>query len=685
MKLLLLVADQPEQLTQLSDLLVSEYSLFTAASVDEGLDYLRMTRVDVVIAAFSAPNIPVGSFLQQVKSLQPNCATLYVADPYQASEPVSEQTFPASDFLIRRPFHREELQQVLKQATAKQRLMEEIDVLRGHDVSSTGPFSSKVASLPHDDVARLNRIGPILRNFTKAFSTNFDLQGALIQFLDAIGEFVRPSRLSIMVWNPANRLFEIRAELGFPPQVVNQLNLPRDEGLAKWLWSEARLIQRVEVERQLHLPACMDIHREMEVLKAAVCIPLLASGTLVGILNLGERVTGSEYSQDELEILYSLANHIAVGIQDINLHQEVQAQKVFTEKILRYMGSGVITIDTDEKITLCNHRAAEILDTNWAQVQKAQVGILPAPLGGLLSQTLHDGVSFQNHRVTLAGDPIPIRVNTYQIFDEQGVVAGSVMVFDDLTYQKLLDEERRRTNQLDFLNKGVGRMAHEIKNPLVSIQTFAELLDDNYDDPEFRNHFRRVVSNDIQTIDGITEKLVGFASDIIYQFEFGDLNRLIDNLVATHVSDRKAAHPNANGADGRGGYCCDIEIVSTDEIPALKFDSEQLHKALTYLTAFLEQGIENEGKILLSSQLVQHDVQLPDGDWACLKITGKGHKLPPEELQQLFDPFDMDRNTIIDVGPCVSQKIIEEHGGRISVRQDENGDTAFTVALPIGH
>jgi two-component system sensor histidine kinase AtoS len=305
-------------------------------------------------------------------------------------------------------------------------------------------------------------------------------------------------------------------------------------------------------------------------------------------------------------------------------------------------------------------------------------------LGDLLLQTLHQGITFQNHRVVLADNQIPMRVHTYQIHDEQGAVAGSVIVFDDLTYQKLLDEERRRTSQLDFLNKVVGRMAHEIKNPLVSIQTFAELLNDHYDDPEFRNHFRRVVNNDIQTIDGITEKLVGFASDIHYQFEYDDLNRLLEQLVTAHATESKAT-PNSNGADSRGAFSCGMEIVAKDELPTIKFDTEQLRKALGYLAAFLEQGIENDGKILLSSQHVQHDPKLPEGKWACLKMTGQGRQLPPEELKHIFDPFDMSQNTIIDVGPCVSQKIIEEHGGRLSVKQETNGDTTFTIALPIAH
>ncbi|HEX2277706.1 MAG TPA: histidine kinase dimerization/phospho-acceptor domain-containing protein [Candidatus Tectomicrobia bacterium] len=102
----------------------------------------------------------------------------------------------------------------------------------------------------------------------------------------------------------------------------------------------------------------------------------------------------------------------------------------------------------------------------------------------------------------------PLEVSTYQIFDEQRQVSGSVMVFEDLTAQKQLDEERRRADRLDFLNRVVGHIAHEIKNPLVSIKTFAELIDDHYDDPEFRRHFSNVMKYDVQILIALQKNLL---------------------------------------------------------------------------------------------------------------------------------------------------------------------------------
>ena len=258
--------------------------------------------------------------------------------------------------MLRRPFSREDLQHAIDQALEKQRMVEELASWRSQSHSQPLPAPPKIGG----DLS-LARIGQILRDFAKAFSANSDLSHALNLFLDAIGDFLRPSRLSILVRNPS-REFEIKAHRGLQPKVAESLRLRLNEGLPLWLLTEARIIHRAEVENAPHTPDYLEIHREMQALRAIASIPLIAGGTLVGILNLGERVTGLPYSDDELEILFNLASQIAISIQDITLYDEFQYQKMFIENILTHMSSGVITIGTDEKVRIFNHRAAEILE-----------------------------------------------------------------------------------------------------------------------------------------------------------------------------------------------------------------------------------------------------------------------------------------------------------------------------------
>jgi PAS domain-containing protein len=522
MKALLLVANKQERLAQLQKLLGEMHTLFTAESPADAVEFLQLTKVDVVVGAFDTRSPSIVQFFEQVKTVQRHCVTLYLAPPPPPDGAGEDTSFPRTDFVLRRPFSREELCQVIEQALEKQHLLEELASVRSQAGAQPAPVNPK----PNSDVS-LSRIGQILRDFAKAFSAKSDLHRALNLFLDAIGEFLRPSRMSILVRNTTSREFEIRAHRGLQPQIAEGLRLRGNEGLPLWLMTEARILHRAEVEAHLHTPTYLDVHREMQALRTVASIPLIASGSLVGILNLGERVTGLPYTDDELEILFGLACQVAVSIQDINLHEELQSQKTCIENILAHMRSGVITIGTDEKIRIYNHQAAEILGKPPAEVIDEDLRHLPSPLGDLLYETLAQGVTYHKHQVTLAADKRPLQVSTYQIFDELRRVAGSTLVFEDLTAQKQLNEEQRRADQLDFLHKFVGRMAHEIKNPLVSIKTFVELLEYQYEDPELRDQFFHIVKYDVQNLDRITEKLLNFANKRSYRFEYGDLNSAV--------------------------------------------------------------------------------------------------------------------------------------------------------------
>jgi nitrogen-specific signal transduction histidine kinase len=679
MRSLLLVADTRERFTELQKLLGDAYTLFIAESQGDALECLQLTKVDVVVGAFESRALETVQFFEQAKVLQPNCVTLYLAPPLPPDSAGSEMFIPQSDFCIRHPFSGDELRLTITQAIEKQQL---IEGLASHREQS----SVQQPSIPLKPAGELSlaRIGQILRDFAKAFSSNFDLERALNLFLDAVGELLRPSRLSILVRNRTTRAFEVRAYRGLRPKVAESLRLRADEGLPRWLTTEARIIHRAEVESHLRIPTYLEIHREMQALRSVASIPLIAAGALVGILNLGERVTGLPYNDDELEILFSLAGQAAIGIQDIHLYQELQYQKIFIENILTYMSSGVISIGRDERIRIFNHRAAEILEKPPAEVLHEDLRRIPSPLGDLLHETLHHGVTYHNCEISLAAGKRPLEVSTYQIFDEQRQVSGSVMVFEDLTAQKQLNEERRRADRLDFLHRVVGHIAHEIKNPLVSIKTFAELIDNQYDDPEFRRHFANIVKCDVQALDNITEKLIDFSRKITYRFEYGDINMIIRNCISSLIFNTQCSLKyhleDYNTKQVFKPDISNIDIIYEENLPPVEFDEEQFVKALIYILVYLMSNMNITGKIAISSNVglsEYYDKSI------CIMITGIGCRLPDTELQQLFDPFNIEQSNLIDVGPCIAQKIIEEHGGHLNVRQAKDGYTTFVISLPV--
>jgi nitrogen-specific signal transduction histidine kinase len=258
------------------------------------------------------------------------------------------------------------------------------------------------------------------------------------------------------------------------------------------------------------------------------------------------------------------------------------------------------------------------------------------------------------------------------------------MVFEDLTAQKQLDEERRRADRLDFLNRVVGHVAHEIKNPLVSIKTFAELIDDQYDDPAFRRHFADIVKRDVQALDNITEKLIDFSRKVTYRFEYADINTPIKNAISFLISNTKYSMKYESERHNTTQLfkldSADKIDVTYEDLPLIKFDQDQLEKAFIYILLYLMSNMQSSGKIMMS---LNSDRSEQHNSSVRITITGVNCRLSNTELEQLFDPFNNEESNLIDVGPCIAQKIIEEHDGHLHVQQENNGHTTFVIALPI--
>jgi len=171
MRSLLLIADTREQLTELQKLLGDAYTLFIAESQGDALECLQITKVDVVVGAFETRAVEIVQPFEQAKVLQPHCVTLYLAPPLPPNNAGRERFVPQSDSSIRRPFSGDELRLTVKQAIEKQQLIEGL-------ASHREQGSVQRPSLPLKPTGELSlaRIGQILRDFAKAFSSNFDLE-----------------------------------------------------------------------------------------------------------------------------------------------------------------------------------------------------------------------------------------------------------------------------------------------------------------------------------------------------------------------------------------------------------------------------------------------------------------------------------------------------------------------------
>ena len=655
---------------------LEDTSVFTAATDEEALRTLRLTEMELILKEAAPPFRNLSAFITRVRHLVPTAVIVCVLGP-GAVPSDDEGAAEAADFVLLQPFTSRHLQSVLKQAEDKLRLLQEVAALRASRRPMTESGHDEPAPSP---TASAHALTQMVKEFAKALAAGFDLPRVLDQFLDGVAELVRPGRAAILLADGETRHYRVRAYRGLAPHVVDSLTLAADSGLPLWLATEGRLIQLEEAQSRLADPASREIARELAVLQSIVAIPLSSHGELVGILTLGQRISGGGYGRGETETLFNLGTHLATAIRDIRLHHQLEYEKEFNERILASMSSGVITIDPDERVVAINRRAEEILGMPARDVLHYDLRVLPSPLGDMLFEALSKGRPVARTEVQLALRNLPLEVSTYPVMGDHTEPMGAVLVFEDLTAQRQLAQERRGAEQLQLLTQVVARIADEIKNPLVSINAFMELIGERYDDATFRNQFSSVVGRDVRRLVQIFDKLAALVNDGDYKRETLDLRQAAEEGLAelgaqalptgetqarllTFIDESTQKHVTAT--------------LSHEGVSFLvRGDHGMFKKAMSYLVWYLLRKTPGpEAKISVSISHLAADERVR------LTVASRSAEVRPEELQGIFDPIQVVQENLIDVGPSVSQRILESQGGRLEAKQGR-GEVSFTASLP---
>jgi PAS domain S-box-containing protein len=626
------------------------FTIFEASSDSEALKTLRLVEIDLVLRDSAGPAGALSTFVSGSRDVAPSALVVAVG--------AAGEEEAVADFMVPDGFTTRELDAVLRHALEKQRLVREIKMLRTPSSTPHTPARGGATEETSWDNAALARV---LKAFSRVFAAGFDLRRVLDTFLEAIGDVVRPTRVAVLLPDADGREFRIAAHRGLAPQIVQSVRLPAAEGLPRWLASQGRPLA-------LHDVSDADLVRELKLLQGVVATPLLAHGDLVAILVLGQPVFGAGYSRAEIETLFDLVTQLATVIRDIALHQQLEREKEFTERILSHMSSGVITIGRDQRVGTMNRRAEEILGLSAHAVVGQDLRILPSPLGDLLFDTLSSGRAMPRTEIQLALRRLWIELTTYVIRDEESAPLGAVLVFEDLTAQKELAAQKREADQFQLLTRVVARIADEIKNPLVSINTFIELIGERYDDPDFRRHFSSVVRRDVRRLVEVFEKLAGLVTEGELNFATVDAYEAVTQLVEA-----------IDLADGGLGKHLQLDVAPASEPFPVKVDATQLRKALSYLIRYLTHNSPNDlAKISLS---VGRHAEPGGGHDVRILVGSRTAAVSAEKLERLFDPVQMVQESLIDVGPAVSQRLVEALGGRLGVKQTRH-ELSFVVSLP---
>lgn len=655
LKLVLLICKRESAVRAVRNFVPESYTVLESEMDYKGLQLLRNVATGVVMIDITTPGVL--PWIEEAHNCRPEWTFLGVA-----GDPGRSGVAPGYFYdVIHPPFTSEQVSSLLGRSWERGQLLFELQALK-KKVNGPERSTPPNPSFSHRQKER------VLREFSRVLNNNFDQDRLLELFLDAVTELVPVGKLSILLLHEGSGDYVVSAQRGLDPTFYSGLSFKSSQGLMSWLAVEGRIL-RVEGVEEISGSAGIsagEAIQEMQLLQAVVSIPLMVHGQLVGTLNLGPKITGASFHEDEQETLYILSGNIALALRDIQLHHQLRYQKLYIESILQRMNSGVLAINRDDNITALNGRARKILALQSEEVIGKDLRCLPSPLGELLYETLSTGKTYHKEEIELVRGRIPLEISTHQLVNEGQDVLGSVMIFDDVSERKRFELERRQADQLDVLNRFVSQLAHEIKNPMVAIQTFSELLPEKFNESAFRDLFTRTVRQEVKRLNGLVEQLIAFSTPISYKYDIAETHEILDlGLLLLQEQGKGSQTP--------------VETSYCGEQLYVKADKALLSKAISYLLSSF-RAVEEGGNLYVRTS---YDKLLFGCGGVSICFWDSKTKVGSMDVEKIFEPLCAKHDYHISLGLPVSRKIFEDHGGCVEASSIKDKFLKFEVRLPI--
>jgi len=231
---------------------------------------------------------------------------------------------------------------------------------------------------------------------------------------------------------------------------------------------------------------------------------------------------------------------------------------------------------------------------------------------------------------------------------------------EDVT--QLAVEEKR-----DLLERLLARLAHEIRNPLSSLDVHVQLLEEDLSAlaPDTRDQLNPrlgIIRGELHRLESIVSQFLRLAGPSTLDLELVEVPQIIH-----HVCE--LLRPEAAARQ--------IEISAQMEpaLPQIEADAVRLTQALVNLVINAIQAVERNGRIEVTARF--------SGDALVIAVLDSGPGIPQEKLASIFDPFFTTKTEGHGLGLWIAQQIVAAHGGRLIPQNRPQGGAAFTIHLPI--
>ena len=459
----------------------------------------------------------------------------------------------------------------------------------------------------------------------------------------------------------------LAASHGLPADVASGLGSAFSSGLLGCFEHNPGLIDRSAIPDQMAASPAAGLfgiaRKEMQLLGMRLAAPLLCAGRVCGAVLTGDKASGQNYSFEDRDLFSGLARSASIILENAGLYQQAARQEQGLQSLLASIPLGVIVIGSDQRIALMNRTAARTLQVPEGDLIGQSVQRLGSGFADVVLRAQEAGRPLLRQEISDAAINARLSISVTPMESSEIHPAGVAAVFTIVPDEAERDEDVTYSPFWEYL---ASRVAQEIKNPMVAINTFAQLLPRKYESEEFRESFGEVVQSEVTRINNVVETL----------FEFARKPRLVPQRMGLNDAVMRSMETYTNELTTRN---IALDLQYAQNLPEVDLDQIFFSQALHSIVQNAIEAMQTGGTLTLITRAVNSGDRAPMCE---VVVSDTGGGITEEDAGQVFMPFFSTKEKGMGLGLTLAYRIMHQHGGELRLVPGAEVGASFALRLP---
>jgi two-component system NtrC family sensor kinase len=420
-------------------------------------------------------------------------------------------------------------------------------------------------------------------------------------------------------------------------------------------------------------------------------------GRVLAYLGISRTTEGDFLSSDDIELLVTLSNYVAIAIENSSLYtslrhkaDEYERLKEFSENIVESINVGVLAVGLDDRVESWNSQIEKLTGIRRVEAMGQRLcdlfsddlcqkftdvsgapGIHNVYRAALRQRVLSLPESRTTHErgLELITAPAPARESIVNLaiaplISKDREQIGRLIIFDDITDREELERRLVQADKLSSIGLLAAGVAHEVNTPLAVISTYAQMLSKQVAEDEPKAKLLDKIAKQTFRASEIVNSLLNFSRTSPTEFLETDLNKVIRETAS--LVDHQFQ---------KAGVAVDLGLA--DNLPSIRGNASKLQQV--FLNLFLN------ARDAMSAGGALHVRSWSDGGLVHVEVRDSGQGIPSENLPRIYDPFFTTKGAKkgTGLGLSITYGIVQEHKGAIEVDSTLGKGTCFRLDFPV--